>query len=389
MLFVGLRSKISRATSSFIVGLLILLLIGCVSIFTYDESWYGFLKDFIYFLRPITVLLAAYFTVVNLKEKRAFFDLLVLTGFGFAGIHLLEIAINIVSIGPDISKLRGEYGRTNHVEMIALFIVICIKNIPIKKTRYKIVYQVFVVCLFVSFILYFSRTMFLVLFLMVLAYKGFLKLNGRGIVALILLAILGGIAMFFINQYEPKTEDPGILGAFALKIKNSYTEAFKPIDIDPTKNDKRELWDHWRAFEANLVYDKIEDEKAWVLGAGFGSTVDVGFEIRLQGEFIRYLPTTHNGLAYVYLKTGILGLLLYLFLIATLYLYYYSKRDSEGEISYNNLLAACAFYMFISSVVVTGIFKPYDMVTLLIGGTFALKQHFYFEDRNIRNEGDT
>jgi hypothetical protein len=223
---------------------------------------------------------------------------------------------------------------------------------------------------------------------MILGYKGYLKLNTKGMIYLSLLLVLTGSFILFINQYEPKNTE-GVVNSFLLKMKNSFTEAFKPIKIDKSLGDRRELWAHWRAYEANLVIDEVNKEKAWIFGKGFGSTVDVGFEIRLQEKWIQNLPTVHNGLAYVYLKTGILGLMVYGFSILLFYLYYYSKDKDEETANYNRLLASYSFYMLVSSLVVTGIFKPYDMVTLLIGGTLALKQYRKYENRNSRNQRDT
>jgi len=227
--------------------------------------------------------------------------------------------------------------------------------------------------------------MIIVLVLMFLAYKGYLKINTKGLIYLTGLFLLAVTFIFFISRYEPP-KNPGVLGSFLMKLQNSYTEAFKPIEIDNTLMDRRTLWEHWRAYEANLVYSEVREERSWIFGKGFGSTVDVGFEIRLQGEWIQKLPTVHNGIAYVYMKTGILGLVVYGFSILFLYLYYYSKKKNVEIKSYNRMLASYSFYLLISSLVITGIFKPYDMATLLIGGTFALKQNYYFENWNSRNQ---
>jgi len=388
VIVVAFSNKFSKETVNYLAILSLLFLIGFIGIFTFKEGWYDFIKDSVYFFRPMTVLIASYLVVMKLKNKPEFFNLIVLAGFAFAFVHMAHIAVKFFDVSANVSTIRNYFGRSNHVELVALFIVICVKELPMKKSRYKIIYQFFVVCLVLSFIMYFSRTMIIVLVLMFLAYRGYLKLNTKGLIYVSILMLMGASFIFFISQYEP-SNTTGVVNTFLLKMKNSYTEAFKSIDIDQSKMDRRELWAHWRAYEANLVYDEVDKEKKWILGKGFGSTVDVGFEIRLQGEWIQKLPTTHNGIAYVYMKTGILGLIVYGFSILLFYLYYYSKDNDEKIRSYNRLLASYSFYMFISSLVVTGIFKPYDMVTLLIGGTFALKQHSYFENRNSRNKRDT
>lgn len=375
VLLMSFRAKLSRGIFSVVLFMLLLILIGTTGIFKLQSGAYDFLKDLIYFLRPLMVMLATYFCVRNLDRKVDFFNIIVLCGFGLALIHLLHIGSQIIFIKPSLDRFRGLFGRLNHVEMIALFVVICVKDLPIRKTRFKAVYQFLVLCLVVSFLLYFSRTMMMVIVLMVLAYFGYLKLNARGALAFSILLIFSGAFVLFLANYDPSKErDPGMTTRFLEKMKNSYTEAFEPIEFDPYKMDRRELWTRWRAFEANLVLTQVDKEGKWILGKGFGSTVDVGFEIKLDGEDIRYLPTVHNGMSYVFMKTGLLGILVYLIIIGILYGYYYKEEASPKMMNYNRMLVAVAFYMFTASMVVTGIFKPYEMVTFLIGGIFALKQ---------------
>ncbi|GAB5400729.1 MAG: hypothetical protein Aureis2KO_23140 [Aureisphaera sp.] len=390
VLFLNFSTKLSKETFTITSILFGLLGIGLLSLFTFDGGIYDFVKDFVYFLRPITVLLAVYFSVKNLEKKTDFFNLLVLTGFAFAFIHIVHISVEIIGMRPNVEKFRNKFGRFNHVEMLALFSVICVKGIPVKKTRLKVLYQFFVLCLTISFLLYFSRTMMVVLVLMVLGYYGYLKLNARGAIALFGMFVMGGLFILFLSQYEPtETKDPGLISTFLTKMKNSYTETLEPIKFDKNQLDRRELWPRWRAYEASLVWNEVNEEKSWFTGKGFGSTVDVGFDIFLQGEEIRHLPTVHNGVAYVYMKTGLIGLLVYLSMIGMLYMQYYKEESIGNNVSFNRLLVGCAFYIFASSLVVTGIFKPYDMATFLIGGILALKQYNDFENRNIRDEGNS
>jgi len=228
VIVVSFSNKLSKETLNFISILVLLFCVGFLEIFTFQGRWYDFLKDAIYFIRPVTVLLASYFVVKKLKDKLAFFNIIVLIGFVFAFIHVAHMGLKFFEVSANVSSIRNYFGRHNHVEMIALFLVICYKELPMKKTRFKILYQIFVFCLVLSFILYFSRTMILVLVLMVLAYKGYLKLNTKGLIYLSGLLLLTASFIFFISQYEP-SNTTGVVNTFLLKMKNSFTEAFKPI----------------------------------------------------------------------------------------------------------------------------------------------------------------
>jgi len=375
VLLLHFNARISRGLSQIVLLILAMMAVGTLGIMTRQAGLYGFVKDVVYFLRPLTVMLATYYAVQRLKSKADFYNLIVLVGFGFALFHLLDIGIGLLRYRPNLQKFRELFGKLNHVEMVALFLIACIRDLPVKKTRYTLFYKLAVAALIGSFLLYFSRTMIVVLVLMILAYYGYLKLNARGaVMGLILLAFGAGFA-FFLSQYEPdETQPQTVLTGFLAKIKNSYTETFEPIKFDTYLKDRRSLWPRWRAYEANLVLTEVDRERKWLQGKGFGSTVDAGFELRLNGEMIQHLPTVHNGVAYVYMKTGILGLLLYFTIFLVLYSYNYRTSKDQSEKAYNGVLVAAGFYMLAASMVVTGIFKPYMMVGFLIGGSFALKR---------------
>ena len=375
VLLISFQGRFSKGLFTVLALLTVLTLIGLLGLLTFQAGPYEYLKDFVYFMRPLLMLLATYFCVKRLDKKEDFFNVVVMTGFALALFHLLHIGIGLLRFKPNLDRFRGLFGRLNHVEMIALFLVICVKSLPVKRSRFKVIYQAFVIILVLSFLLYFSRTMIVVLGLMVLAYYGYLKLNAKGIMALGIMAIFLGGFLVFLQNYEPSEgKDVTFFGRFMEKVKNSYTEAFEPIKFDKFKMDRRELWPRWRAYEANLVVTEINEEKKWLQGKGFGSTVDVGFEIRLDGERIQHLPTVHNGLAYVYMKTGVLGLLVYFTIILYLYLYYYRKDTTKEGVRYNYIIVSAGLYMLAASMVVTGIFKPYMMVMFLTGGALALKE---------------
>jgi hypothetical protein len=383
------RKQLSGAAALFTLILFALVLLGSVTVFSPENDYYFFIKDLTYFLRPIFVVLAGYFITMRLDDKKSFLNIIVLMGFYFALMHLFKMAVNFTIIPSDTTRIRTYFGRYNHVETIALVILICVKELPMKRTRYKFFYQILVACLVLSFLLYFSRTMFMVVFLMVLAYYGYLKLNQKSAVVLGGLLIIGSFFVAYLSYYQPEVENGVVVDSFMSKLKNSFDESFSLKNVDINSKDRRVLWKHWRAYEAHMVYGEVAKDNLYWTGQGFGSTVDIGFEAKLDGEMTQHLSLTHNGFAYLYLKTGLLGLLVYMFMALYLYSFAYSPTKKSLPNLGNKLLVACTFYILISSFVVTGIFKPYDMATLLIGGAFAFKQLNSSEHRNHRNEGHT
>ena len=160
---------------------------------------------------------------------------------------------------------------------------------------------------------------------------------------------------------------------------------FESLDIETIKKDKRELWKHWRGYEAQSAIEQLNDKgiTTWSLGIGFGSMIDLGMEVKLANQNMRYVPIIHNGIVYVLFKTGVLGLIIYLFYIFYLYSFYRIKSKSNVQHNLNKLIVGCAFYVALSSLVVTGVFKPYDLSGIVLGALFALK-YYYNEDRDSR-----
>lgn len=383
------RNHISGKLVVLIMLLFALFLIGMITVFNPENDYYHFIKDVIYFLRPITVLTAVYFLVMRMKDRHAFFNMIVLLGFLYAGNHVFRILAHLPNIQPDVTILRNSFGRYNHIESLAVIIVICIRDLQLKRTRYKIVYQAMVGLLFLSYLLYFSRTMILVSLMVCLAYYGFLKLNRRGLIALAFFAVFAGISGYFISQYNPPEDSTNMFDGFVLKIKNSYAETFSLDNVNVYDLDRRSLWKRWRAYESSVVLKEVDQQKKWLTGEGFGSTIDIGFEAFLGGDWTRNISLTHSGFAYVYLKTGILGILVYLLIPLYLYSFAYFGNGRPANIKYNNLLVGVAFYILITTFVVTGLYKPYDMALVLAGAVFALKELDNRENRDTGHQGDT
>lgn len=387
-ILISLNSKTSLSLVKLISILLLINLIGFLGLFRSDTTIGVYLKDFIYFLRPIIIVFASYSLIKRIKNKAFLFESIIILSFLFAIWHIFKLTINISKI-ERIAIARAIGGRYSHLELVGLLFFILIKDNKIKHYVGNFIYKFMFLCVSISFILYFSRVMIGVLILFILAYKGYFRLTKKGIKIIFLGTLFFSVFTLTINKFDVDSNSKGF-GGFIFKIQNSYKEIFGTLDIETIKRDKRDLWKHWRGYEAQTAIKMINDDGfvSWGIGKGFGALVDLGVNVKLSGENVRYIPILHNGFVYVLFKTGLLGLLLYLFYIFYLYSFYRNKTDDEELFKLNRLLVGSSFYILFSSLVVTGIFKPYDFSSLLIGSIFALKL-FYIENRNIRNQRDT
>jgi len=207
--------------------------------------------------------------------------------------------------------------------------------------------------------------------IMILAVNGYTKLTTKGFKYGLVFLILTGIFYFYLFSIDLKRNQPG-LESFLYKMKIAPSEIFSPPkDID-IKNHKY-LWDHWRAYEANMAYKQMKLHPiSFFNGYGFGSLVDLKFVAPLNEKGMRFIPILHNGYSYVLFKTGFIGLFLYLTFLLSLYFQSYKNKISEDEQVVRNFISAIGLFFVFSSLIVTGIYNLEESYTLLLGGFLYL-----------------
>jgi O-antigen ligase len=225
-----------------------------------------------------------------------------------------------------------------------------------------------------SFTLYFSRMMFVGLILLVLSFTGLAKLTKKGFSYFSVLLV--AIALFYVYLFntEIRRDEPGIQ-SFLYKIKIAPSEIFVPAEKINEKN-HAELWDHWRAYEANRAIDELNRKPVnYMFGKGFGSLIDLGFIAPLNDTGMRFIPHLHNGYVYVLYKTGIFALVLYLIFLSFLYLQSYNKSATLLKKNTQNLIAGIGLFFIFSSLITTGIYNEHEFYMFFLGGfLFHLQQ---------------
>ena len=383
-------NKYSTTLVNLIVPLLVILFIASVSGFFYKAEIYDIIKDFGFLFRPILFIVLGYLLISRVKDKDFIFKALIYTAVISATIHILELVVFINNNPFSVNKIRGALGRDNFIELFALVILF------VKSTR--IFYSeailkrmnLFKFILILSFIFYFSRTMFISFFIIIIALKGYAKISTRGVIYITIFNLLL-ITLFSSLQFaDLKRESKGIEGFF-YKIKMAPSEIFSP-DININTKNHRSLWDHWRAYEALKAIEGIsstEYKLGWVFGKGLGAQVDLGFEAPLDGKKFQYIPIIHNGYVYVLFKSGMIGLIIYLAFLLFIYMQSYKKGNHYGNII-NNFISGIALFFLLTSLIITGIYNSGDIIVFILGGLFSLqfyysKQYQTNEDRHIRN----
>lgn len=371
VILISFKQKVSSNFFQIVLLVSVVAFIGVIS--TFFELPYpiiDIIKDVIYFIRPAAILLASYFVVTSIKSISFVFNTVVILALTFALIHLFIIIINIGNIDSYV-YLRSLGGKQNHIEIVALVFLFFTPYTSVFKKNRKLI--TFIITL--SFLLYLSRTMFIILFLYFLGYKGYLFLNKRlikGSMVFLLISIIIGIVM---SNVETNRDSTG-LKAFIYKTQNSFTELFETVDTDKIRRDKRKLWEHWRAYEAQKAIQQLDKNgiKAWTLGLGFGSQIELETKVRLDGKFFTEVPSIHNGFVFVLFKTGLLGFTFYLVLIIYMFLKFQKFRDEKNDTLFNRLIVATSLYVFFNSFVIAGFYRPGEFSLFLFAILLASKE---------------
>lgn len=372
LLLLFYNPKIKAQLLEVILILLAIFFTAFISTFFEDNILYNIIRDSWYLLKPVLIIFAAYFIISKIQDKLFLFKAIIYVGIFTAIIHLINVLPIVIEGGRRISELRGSSGRGNILEVFSLTFLFFNRENRFFKSKY-LKYAVYAL-LILSVLLYFSRTMLLLVFVISFSMKGYLKITNRSLryIAVSLISIISIFA--YINTLDLSADSPGING-FLYKVKIAPSEIFETeIDI----NDPRDLWDHFRAYEAikAIELSKKEGIRAVIFGNGLGSLVDLDLKVKLSGEELQYIPIIHNGYVFIFFKAGLVGLFLYLLLLLKLYLNIYHSNLNDKYIFTRRLLSTIGIYYLLTSFVITGIYNPSDICLILLGGALFLESYF-------------
>ncbi len=379
--------KFSKSFLNILLPLLIIFFIALFSSVFRSFKIIDFIKDFFYIFKPVALLILGYLLIKHIEDRKFLFTSTIYAGTILALFHIGVILFNFNAIAAtgDVNNMRSTYGRDNFLELIALLFLII--NYSSKELVIEYKKAIFFV-LTLSFVLYFSRTMFIIILLLGLSFFGYTRLTKKGIkyFGTFIILILSLYAYLFSIEIDRDQE--GALGKFMYKLKIAPAEIFlTEIDV----NNHAELWDHWRGYEALKAKESLNNDGvlSWVFGRGFGSTVDLGFKAPLDGEGhgMRFISLLHNAYMFILYKSGIIGFLM--FLLFLLILYHRPIVPNEFDLNQiNNIILGFSFFYLFSTLVISGIYNPRDNLILILGGVIFLRDNqikIKFENSSNRN----
>lgn len=363
-----LRNTYSKEILRYLFCFVAIMAIAFVVRFFHSEyKSYFIIRDVTYLIKPILGLLIGY-QLCKFNYKKAF-QTIVYTALLIAIYHLGTLFVAAAFFHAlTVVDLRFWGGYFSDYEVYAVIILIFHDKFELGFTKK----QVFFFTLIIGFsaFMYLARTNFIQFLILFVAMKGYLQINKTSVAVasfLIVFTIIGYSAILSVN---PKRNGPG-LEAFLYKIKNAPIEPFKTkIDVD----DWKDFNDNYRSYENIHTVKQLtrKGTPTMVFGEGLGSRIDLKREVMLGDMLLRYISILHNGFMTVFLKSGLIGVAIYLY---TIFLLFKQKKSTIPILkSINLLLLGTGIFMIFSNWVFLGLYNLLDNKSILIGFFICYKE---------------
>lgn len=345
---------------------LIFIIAFVVMLFHEYYKAYYIIRDMTYLIKPIMGLMIGY--QICKKGYHAMFQTIIYTGLFIAASHLFTILSAILFYNArNLNSIRMSSGFFSDFEVYALIILLFHEKFQLGFSKKRL--WLYTAIIGLSAFMYFARTNFIQFAILFVGMKGYFKINRTSLLVLTSGFIFVIVAYSAIVYVNPKRNGPGI-ETLLYKIKIAPQEAFKTkIDVD----DWRDFNDNYRSYE-NIHTVKQVTQKgtaSTIFGQGMGSRVDLKREVWLR-EMLRYISILHNGFMTVFLKSGLLGIFIYLYTIFLLFRQ--QKSDIPIVKNINLLLVGTGVFLIFSNWVFSGLYNLLDNKSILIGLLFCYKE---------------
>ena len=347
--------------------LLPLVLIFLIGLLHFHSGHYNYYKDIWYFSKPIFYITAGMIVCNSGLRKSTFLGMVVYIALALSLVHIYTFLLEPQLLAESVNDIRKTAGGGNLLIVFAAAFISSRQRFGQVSNFLRIPREFFLLILYASLVLSFSRTIFgvylITMFFLERLYD--LKYAARKIgfaaaAACCLLAIVLLLPSSFIEDTK--------VGEFKDKLLNSFNE----ITIHHRYDTGRQIALNWRGYEASLALEEIGEGDILdkTMGYGFGKTIFIGFDDYL-GHNLFDIPTLHNGFLQVIIKTGCVGLLLYIgfFISGIRVIRKYRQADNDTA----DFLAGVLASSFFATLVITGYYNKsaLDSTCIITGFLFS------------------
>lgn len=397
--FMFYKVPISKKMFRRVMNLVLLLVTAVIScVYTFNNPKADIIRDSIYLIYPVLMLIIGYIQALKFKDMKVILKTVIIAAVILSLIHLGKLMFNPTILSGTIRDIRLALGNGYTLTVIALGIMIYSKRYELDLLRRKSTKFWFMLLCLSSLLLSLSRTLpiMLAIFIICLGWRSLPKRKRRGEftrkaylkVSVSLFALLFlGLMMIPISQ----------TAAFE-QISDKFSNSLSEIHIEEyrTIQDINHNWRGYEAYRALIEYDKFDNLQK-VIGGGLGKLIDLNLTIMLAGKIYREVPIIHNGYMYILVKTGVLGILLYLyFLYAVIKDGFNLQRKAlnKNNKMLGRLMIATGFSVLVTTYINTGMYKPesaYEYLLLMgsLYGYLHLKKQKQHQTNNEVEENKT
>jgi hypothetical protein len=354
---------------------LLLALIGImIGLYNYGINQ-DFYRDFYYYAKVPIYILAGIAVSQYIKDFDTIFYLFGLFVLYSSCMHIYKAIPNLGLIN-DLYSYRNAAGTEDINEVI--FLGLFFSRIINKKFRALIpktsfLFKVMGYLIFVSFLLYFSRNMIVLLLVFCFFMCNWVnvrhlksRVNYRLFYVLVAVISVSAILATLASTTS------------SIPMLNSLVEKFESIPAeliwnaeDNTSATMDDIQHNWRGFEAYQGILTYENGNTFskLIGSGFGTLVELGIVMDLDGAEYERIPILHNGYIFLLVKNGWLGILLYLLFIYTLG--FTKKNQNEQDPSsyyFLQMLSALSIVIIVYTLTSTGLYNPHVVTIPIIVG---------------------
>lgn len=339
---------------------------------------YEVLKDVFYFISPCIYFFAGLYFAKKLPQS-VFFKTVVILGTLFS-IKYICIVLMQVGFTAFIDPRNSRYLVKESTYIISVLSLIILIYLYVSKT-YIHNYNKFLLnaCIVINLCsLYFSASRtntvcFLIMFLS-LMYVRFKRYLFMFFVFFCLLIV--GFSFVILDNPNSEMSKSILTAQDELVIK----------DASDAK-ERNSAYRGWEAYRTIETYKKGNYYEL-MMGHGLGKMVDLGMFIELGGSDYRYIPIVHNGYMFILVKTGVFGLFVYfiffIMIVRNMFNNYFMNLSLD--VKYISCLSiGILVSIYISNMVITGLFNPSYICLILSLGFFVQKLNVYAQTKTKKS----
>lgn len=281
--------------------LIVIFIIGTIGMS--GHKFNDILRDSIYSLSSISLIYLGHWLAGRNIGIKLIAKSIVTIGIALALIHLSNFVLNPQLIGADLNTVTKASYVSGDLVVLALVLGVFQNRLKLGDLCPNFLSRkISLLLLFSSFALSYSRTEMVVFLVLTFAVLGYLH-RVRGSAVILVTILISAYLIITTMGADDRSS------TFIAKSLRSFTEVKVSNYVD-----FEDITYNWRGFETYRAIATYASGSTLqkMIGQGFGSLVNLGITMNLAGTDYDQIPVIHNGYAYVLLKTGWLGILLYM-----------------------------------------------------------------------------